>query len=202
MTNFKQPAGLVTAAVDAYSGLLPGPYTTRTVKELFVKGTVPTRQDDLHIQLDIDQATGKLWADGCTGPMVRKGFLDFSNVEQRFPGWQRYTQEWAARAARGSGVSGGPQRTRTSYFYINGFTPFGRSWGGAFAPTEVCAPVQPPICDPGTSFDPFATVDPFGSPAPTPCIQPTPAPTDTPSPTKHGKPTPSPNPTILQSLGP
>ena len=202
VTNFKQPAGLVTAAVDAYSGLLPGPYTTRTVKELFVKGTVPTRQDDLHIQLDIDQATGKLWADGCTGPMVRKGFLDFSNVEQRFPGWQRYTQEWAARAARGSGVSGGPQRTRTSYFYINGFTPFGRSWGGAFAPTEVCAPVQPPICDPGTSFDPFATVDPFGSPAPTPCIQPTPAPTDTPSPTKHGKPTPSPNPTILQSLGP
>jgi hypothetical protein len=176
---FKPPKGIVSATVDAFSGLLPGPYTTKTVKELFIDGTVPTRTDDLHVELDIDQATGKLWADGCTGPMVKQGFLDFSSVEQRFPKWQQYTQEWAARAARGPGVSGGPERTKTSYFYQNGFTPFGRTWGGVFAPTEVCAPVEPPICDPGTSFDPTA------SPAPTPCIEPTPSPT-------HGKPSPSP----------
>jgi hypothetical protein len=109
--------------------------------------------------------------------MVKQGFLDFSSVEQRFPKWQQYTQEWAARAARGPGVSGGPERTKTSYFYQNGFTPFGRTWGGVFAPTEICAPVEPPICDPGTSFDPAA------SPAPTPCIEPSPT---------HGKPTPTP----------
>jgi hypothetical protein len=135
-----------------------------------------------------------LWADGCTGPKVKQGFLDFSLVEQRFPNWQKYTQEWAARAAKGPGVSGGPEKTKTSYFYVNGFTPFGRSWGGAFAPTEVCAPVAPPVCDPGTTYDPAATTDPFGSPPPTPCVQPTP------DPNKHGKPTdtpppPSPSPT-------
>ena len=130
-----------------------------TVKELFIDGTVPTRTDDLHIELDIDSATGLLWQDGCTGPMVRQGFLDFSNVEPRFPGWQQFTQDWAARAALGPGTIGGPaeKKTQTSYFYNNNFAPFGATWGGTFAPTEVCAPVEPPFCDPGTTFDPFAT---------------------------------------------
>ena len=196
VADFKQPAGLVTAEVDAFSGLLPGPYTIKTVKELFIEGTVPTRTDDLHVELDIDEATGLLWQDGCTGPMVKKGFLDFSGVEPRFPAWQQYTQEWAARAARGAGVTGGPEKTATIYFYNNSFAPFGKTWGGTFAPTEVCAPLEPPICEPGASFDPFATPDPSGAPLPTPCIEPTPEPT-------HGnggggggpgKPTPTPLP--------
>ncbi|MEO7665370.1 MAG: hypothetical protein ABIV26_09615, partial [Candidatus Limnocylindrales bacterium] len=194
ITDFKQPSGLVTAEVDAFSGLLPGPYTTKTVKELFIEGTVPTRPDDMHSGVEIDEATGLLWADGCTGPNVRKGFLDFSGVEPGFPEWQQYTQEWAARAARGPGVVGGPKKTHTSYFYSNSFAPFGKTWGGPFAPTKVCAPVEPPICDPGTSFDPAA------SPAPTPCIEPTPSPTQdvTPKPTKGGgKPTPTAPPPTL-----
>ncbi|MCI0584295.1 MAG: transglycosylase domain-containing protein [Chloroflexi bacterium] len=201
VATFKQPAGLVTADVDAFSGLLPGPYTVKTVKELFIEGTVPTRADDLHIELDIDEATGLLWQDGCTGPMVKEGFLDFSKVEPRFPAWQQYTQEWAARAARGAGVSGGPEKTATIYFYNNSFAPFGKTWGGVFAPTEVCAPLEPPICEPGTSFDPFATPDPSGAPLPTPCIEPTPEPS-------HGngggggpgKPSPSPSPLPLLTL--
>jgi membrane peptidoglycan carboxypeptidase len=189
MADFKRPAGIVEANVDAFSGLLPGPYTIGTVKELFIEGTVPTRTDDLHVELDIDQATGLLWADGCTGPMVKKGFLDFSNVEPRFPNWQPYTLEWAARAARGPGVVGGPERTATSYFYTSGFTPFSKSWGGTFAPTQVCAPVAPPICDPGTSFDPIA------SPQPTPCIEPTPPPSNGGGGGGGGgKPTPTPEP--------
>jgi len=183
VATFKQPAGIVSATVDAFSGLLPGPYTTKTISELFIDGTVPTRTDDIHVALDIDQATGKLWADGCTGPKVKGGFLDFSAVEQRFPAWQQYTQEWAARAAKGPGVSGGPEKTRTSYFYQNSFTPFGKTWGGVFAPTEICAPITPPFCAPGTTYDPLATPDPNGNPAPTPCIQPTPAPTPVPTPT-------------------
>jgi peptidoglycan glycosyltransferase len=210
LADFKQPAGLVTADVDAFSGLLPGPYTAATVNELFIEGTVPTRTDDLHIELDIDQATGLLWQDGCTGPMVRQGFLDFSAVESRFPAWQAYTQEWAARAAQGPGVAGGPEGTRTSYFYGSGFTPFGATWGGTFAPTAVCTPIVPPTCAPGTSFDPFATPDTSGAPLPTPCIQPTPEPTLEPTPPPDGgggggggKPTPSPIPTlILPSLLP
>jgi hypothetical protein len=180
VATFTKPGGLVTAEVDAFSGLLPGPYTAATVSELFIEGTVPTRTDDLHVELDIDEATGFLWQDGCTGPMVKQGFLDFSGAEPRFPGWQQYTQEWAARAATGPGTRGGPaeKKTRTSFFYNNSFAPFGKTWGGTFAPTEVCAPIQPPVCDPGTTFDPFATIDPFATfdpfatPLPTPCIEP------------------------------
>ena len=210
VATFTAPAGLVTAEVDAFSGLLPGPYTTTTVKELFIEGTVPTRTDDLHVEFDIDEATGLLWQDGCTGPMVRKGFLDFTAVEPRFPAWQEYTQGWAARAARGSGVSGGPEATKTTYFYNNSFAPLGKTWGGTFAPTEVCTPLEPPICEPGTSFDPFATPDPSGAPLPTPCIEPTPEPT--PEPSKDGggggggggggKPTPSPSPSGILPIPP
>ena len=192
VADFKRPAGIKTAEVDAFSGLLPGPYTTKKVTELFIDGTVPTRTDDLHAQLDIDEATGNLWQDGCAGPMITKGFLDFSNVEPRFPGWQEYTQSWAARAAKGSGVSRSPEKTKTSYFYSNGFAPFGKSWGGVFAPTVICTPAPPPTCDPGTSFDPLATFGPLGSPLPTPCIEPTPGPTKQ----GGGKPTPSPLPSI------
>ncbi|MBF8290458.1 MAG: Penicillin-binding protein, partial [Chloroflexi bacterium] len=162
IAKFQPPPGLVTAEVDAFSGLLPGPYTSATVEELFIEGTVPTRTDDLHVELDIDEATGLLWQDGCTGPVVKQPFLDFSAVEPAFPSWQPFTQEWAARAALGSGVTGGPEDTATIYFYNNGFAPFGKTWGGVFAPTDVCTPVLPPICDPGTSFDPFLTPDPFG----------------------------------------
>jgi peptidoglycan glycosyltransferase len=153
VVDFKPPPGLVTAEVDAFSGLLPGPFSVATVKELFIDGTVPTRRDDLHVQLDIDSATGLRWQDICTGPMVTRGYLDFSKAEPGFPQWQPYTRDWAARAARGSGVGKTvePGRvTRTSYFYGGRHFPFGRTWGGAFAPRETCSPV--PVCptpDPG-----------------------------------------------------
>ncbi|MDQ2964295.1 MAG: transglycosylase domain-containing protein, partial [Chloroflexota bacterium] len=98
------PGGLVTASVDVISGLLPGPMTSRTVKELFIEGTVPTRTDDLRKFVDIDEATGLLWQDTCTGPKVNRGFMDFSGVEPGFPTWAKYNRAWAARAARGAYV--------------------------------------------------------------------------------------------------
>jgi membrane peptidoglycan carboxypeptidase len=191
MAKFKQPDGIVTATVDAFSGLLPGPGTVKTIKEIYIKGTEPTRRDNLHVEAQIDSATGKLWQDGCTGPMVTKTFLDFSQAEERFPQWQPFTQEWAQRAARGPGVAGGPKHTRTSYFYNMSFHPFGATWGGPFKPTDVCQAVVP--CPPG--------VDPTPGPSgQIPCIpQPTQSngnPHNTPGPsgpqaTKPGGPKPS-----------
>jgi len=184
IANFKAPDGLVTAKVDAFSGLLPGPYTVATVNELFIKGTVPTIQDNLHVLVDIDQATGLLWQDGCTGPKVQQPFLDFSNADPNHPEWQPYTQEWAARAAKGTGVAGGPKNNRTTYFYNFSFHPFGATWGGKFAPTDVCSPVQQ--CGNGNGNG-------GGQPGATPEPCPTPGPSGTPGPTPtHGKPTPPP----------
>jgi membrane peptidoglycan carboxypeptidase len=177
ITEFKKPDGIVERKVDAYSGMLPGPGTVKTVSEMFIKGTEGSlRKDDMHDGKEIDSATGKLWDDGCTGPKVSKVFLDFSQVEPQFPQWQKFTEGWAQRAAKGAGVRGGPKRTPTTYFFDGFLVPFGRSWGGKFAPTEVCKPV--PICEPGGGPP---------TPEPTGIVEPCPSPTPT-----HGNPTPKP----------
>jgi membrane peptidoglycan carboxypeptidase len=188
VAKFKRPDGLVDVTVDAFSGLLPGSGTVSTVKEMFIKGTEPTRKDNLHLPSQIDSATGLLWANGCTGPMVTRTFLDFSQVETRFPTWQKYTQGWAARAARGVGVSGGPKKTRTMYFYNLSFHPFGATWGGRFKPTQVCSPV-PVVCPPegGLPTPEPSVIVPCVPPQPTPGTSQGPGPT----PTKPGKPKPT-----------
>ncbi len=83
--------------------------------------------------------------------MKTVGALDYSQVDAGHANWQRADNNWMKRAARGSGRGGGLKSTRTSYFYGTGFFPFGRTWGGIFAPTQLCPlappPVEPPPCD-------------------------------------------------------
>lgn len=169
-----KPAGLVTAQVDAFTGMLPGPTTRKTVTEIYLPGTAPTAAAKVTVTKDIDSATGLLWQDGCAGPMQTRSFIDFSQVDAAWPVWQKADIAWQARAARGSGVYGGPKRTRTSYFYQSGFYPFGATWGGQFAPTKTCpiAPVTPPPCVP---TDPFSTCPPSLPPSSPPSPEPTPS---------------------------
>jgi membrane peptidoglycan carboxypeptidase len=173
IAQFKAPKGLLTEEIDAITGYLPGPYTRKKVDELFIPGTEPTETDDFHRTIEIDAASGKLWQDGCVGPMQTVGVLDFSRVEAGEPTWQRYDNGWVKRAARGAGAGGGLKGTRTSYFYGSGFYPFGRTWGGRFAPSEKCPlapPPTPPPCD-----------NPFGLFCPPPSGEPTPSPSHGPS---------------------
>ena len=97
----------------------------------------PSDTDDFHRAVTIDTASGLLWQDGCVGPKKTVGALDFSSVEA-IGKWGYYDRGWPKRASKGSGVRGGPEGTRTAYFYGSGFFPFGRTWGGIFAPTELC----------------------------------------------------------------
>ena len=143
IATWKRPSGLVEATVDAFSGMKPGPFTRKKVKEIFIKGTQPTDTDDMRRPVEIDAATGNLWQDGCAGPKRTVGALNFGHVEENFPTWQKFDRAWAKRAARGPGVAGGPERTRTAYFYSNQFAPFGRTWGGIFAPSRLCKPPAP-----------------------------------------------------------
>ena len=106
IATWQRPGGIVEATVDAFSGLKPGASTTKTVQELFIKGTQPTYADDLRRTVEIDSSTGLLWQDGCAGPKKTVGVLDFSNVDANFPTWQKFDRAWAARAARGAGVAG------------------------------------------------------------------------------------------------
>jgi membrane peptidoglycan carboxypeptidase len=157
--GWHKPSGLEVAKVDAFTGMRPGPFTTKTVQELFIKGTVPRETDNFHHSVTIDTASGKLWQDGCVGPKKTVGALDFSSAED-IGKWGYYIRGWQKRAARGPGVSGGPEGTRTSYFYTNGFAPFGRSWGGIFAPSGLCPipePEPPVLC--GIPFFPDCPSD-------------------------------------------
>jgi membrane peptidoglycan carboxypeptidase len=168
MADWKRPSGIVEATVDAYTGLKPGPYTTRKIRELFIKNTEPTQGDDLRRTVQIDAASGLRWQDGCVGPERTVGALDFSHVEAGWPAWQRADNGWMRRAARGAGRVGGPKATHTSYFYGSGFFPFGRTWGGIFAPSQLC-PLAPPPTEPpcGNPFGLFCP-PPSGEPTPTP----------------------------------
>ena len=157
-TFAKPPPGVVQASVDAYSGMLPGPYTRRTIKEYFIDGTVPKQRDNTKVGVQIDAATGLRWQAGCLGPEVTEGFLNFSNVEPTQPTWARYTQGWVARAARGPGVRGGPKHTPTDYFHFGHVFPFGATWGAPFPPSRMC-----PVGGPPPSPSP-----PPGSPSPSP----------------------------------
>jgi len=168
IADFVEPSGIARATVDAFSGMKPGPGTTKTVSEIFIDGTQPTQVDNTKVSLQIDSATGDLWQDGCTGPMETKTFLDLSNVESSFPQWQPFDAGWITRATKGAGVRGGPKQTATSYFYeTGGWTPFGATWGAPMAPTKKCEPV------PGSSDQPFSTDFPF----PTGSFEPFPFPT-------------------------
>jgi membrane peptidoglycan carboxypeptidase len=165
ISRFRAPAGLETATVDAFTGLRPGPFTKAKVKELFLPGTVPTQRETIRVSLTVDAASGLLWRDGCVGPKVQRGFFDLREVESNFKNWQRANRLWAARAAKGPGVRGGPEGTHTAYFYDSKFHPYGNTWGAPFAPRTKCplAPPPPTFCDP------------FVSPSPEiPCITPPP----------------------------
>ena len=171
IASFTAPAGLETATVDAFNGLKPGPYTRKTVDELFLPGTVPTERETIRVGVEIDQASKLRWQEGCVGPRVTKGFFDLSEVESNWPAWQKANRNWAARAAKGTGVRGGPEATRTSFFYNNKFAPYGRSWGAPFAPQATC-PLAPPPC--GVQEPDPDPLDLIPAPTPIPCPPPPP----------------------------
>ena len=190
IASFSSPKGLVTATVDAFTGLRPGPFTTRKVRELFLPGTVPKQKTTIRVAAEIDDASGLRWRDGCVGPKVTRGFFDLSEVEANFPAWQRANAGWGARAARGSGVGGGLKGTSTIYFYNSAFAPYGRTWGASFMPSKRCPIAPPPIyCDPLASPIPDPSLPP-----PEPCV---PAPSEPPpggSPAPGGGPKGTPKP--------
>ncbi len=109
------------------------------VDELFLKGTVP--RDAL--------------AAGTCGEDV----LRVAGFEDQHPGWLAADQGWLRRARRGPGVAGGPENTRTAYFYNPLFQPFGRSWGPLVG--GACGGPSPSA---SASIDPCAS--PIGSPDP------------------------------------
>jgi membrane peptidoglycan carboxypeptidase len=199
-TDFTPPDGLVQAEVDPWTGFLAegdGP----SVTEWFIAETQPRES--------LPEAT------------CGEAILTHPNVyEGRFSAWLDADRDWLRRAERGPGAAGGPDQTRTSYFYNRGFQPYGATWGpisggdgcGSPSPSPSCFVV--PTADPSTGIVPsFAVPSPSGSePVPLPCppasespsaspsgeaspsLEPSPPPSEAPLPTPTPEPVPSPTP--------
>jgi membrane peptidoglycan carboxypeptidase len=189
VTDFKQPPGVVHTKIDAYSGMLPGPFTppNEIIDEVFIAGTQPTQVDTTKVPTDVDTVSNTLWTYDCPGIEDTKGFLDLTGIDASNPTWEKYDQIWIARARLGVGKRGGPNNGATMYFYETGFwTPYGQTWGAPFAPTTYCTQNtgSPP---PSPSATP--------TPAETPTPEPTAIPTETPAPTPEPTAAPTPEPT-------
>ncbi len=188
--------GLTQADIDPWTGLLAtsgGP----SVKEWFISGTEP--KDRL--------------SPGVCGEAV----LGQVGYESRFPNWMAADQDWLRRAEIGTGTAGGPDRSRTSYFYDGRFQPFGKSWGPLLggdgcaspSPSPSCIPLPTPdasgvipsleIPSPADSGFPGASGPPAALPCPTPSEAPSfsaePSPSQEPSPSPELTPSPEITPT-------
>ncbi len=175
INGFQTPGGLVEAAVDPWTGLAAAGGTS--VTELFLPGTAPQ---------------GALPADQRCGEAV----LSSAGFEKDHDAWMTADRAWLARAAKGSGVRGGPKGTRTAYFYNGSFVPYGRSWGPLAGAGSGCASPSPsPSIDPCASPDPLASVDPNASVDPLAPPVVCPSPSDLPSASPSLEPSPSDLPT-------
>lgn len=73
--GFEKPSGIVTAKVDTMSGKLPtdlsymDPRNT-VISEIFLQGTVPTEEDDVHVAGSICLESGKLSTPNCPTTLV------------------------------------------------------------------------------------------------------------------------------------
>ncbi len=63
--GFVRPPGLETAIVDAVSGKRPTKYSGQLMQEIFIKGTAPTEEDDVHQPFRICKESGKLATVNC-----------------------------------------------------------------------------------------------------------------------------------------
>ncbi|HEX5012792.1 MAG TPA: transglycosylase domain-containing protein [Candidatus Limnocylindrales bacterium] len=123
IANFSQPKGLVSAAIDKWSGGRPGPWTRSQIRELFIDGTQPGAKH----AVDSD---GLLYSFSCGGWRV-----DPIKAEVGPRAWDADVANWLTRARRGLGVLG-PHDSRTAYFWGE------RSWGGPLA--GPCIRPKPP----------------------------------------------------------
>jgi len=75
--SWNRPKGVVTAKVDATSGMKPGKHSKSTRSEIFAKWQVPTQVDDMHKEVRICKPSGLLANASCeaAGLAVSKVYL-------------------------------------------------------------------------------------------------------------------------------
>ena len=185
--DFAAPAdGLTQVDIDPWTGLLASPGGP-SIKEWFIAGTEP--KDRLSA--------------GVCGDAV----LSQVGYEGRFSNWLAADRDWLRRAEIGAGTAGGPDRSRTSYFYNGRFQPYGASWGPLFGGEGCASPSPSPSCIPLPTPDASGVIPSIELPSPAesgasgsepPIAVPCPVPSEVPSASPEGSPSvePSPSPEV------
>ncbi|MFZ7130907.1 MAG: transglycosylase domain-containing protein [Eubacteriales bacterium] len=84
------PGGIVTASVDSVSGKLPTELSTKdprgstVISEKFISGSVPSEEDDYHVEILMDMSTGKIASEFCPEELVEK-VVRIRKPDDRFP---------------------------------------------------------------------------------------------------------------------
>ena len=148
ITRFSRPdEGLTQVAIDPFTGMLP--LRADRGRRRVVPGR--HRADDR----------------GCRRARCGIEALEATRHEPKFPNWMDADRDWLRRAQRGVGVAGGPDRTRTAYFYNGQFSPYGRTWG-PFVTRNNCgaSPSPTPSCIPLPTPDENGVIPSFEIPSP------------------------------------
>lgn len=103
---FTPPAGIVTARVDALTGMLPLPEIPEEIKDklptveaYFIKGKEPTQTDTVHKLFKIVKGTTKLAGDACPDDATEWGiFAEYHSIAPGFRNWEEATVNWAKAA--------------------------------------------------------------------------------------------------------
>ena len=193
IADFARPGGLVEVAIDPWTGALARD-GAEAVNEWFIEGTQPN--DRL--------------ADNTCGDAVLQWMTDNGLAfETKFPTWLDADRDWIDRAERGAGTVGGPDKTRTAYFYNGRFTPYGKTWGAIVGGDGCGSPSPSPTCFPVPTPDPSGLVPSFSPPSPTgsetvalACPTPSASPSASPSVEPSVEPTLTPEPTPLPTPAP
>ncbi len=117
--DFKRPAGIVEAEVDKLSGMLPGEGTQEKRKEIFIKGTVPTQEDNMHQVLEVCTADGKLATDACehAGKVEKKSYII---LKAQLPEWQEFVDKWVSEVYPDNQLYHPPTEKSDIYFGPSG----------------------------------------------------------------------------------
>ena len=186
--DFDRPGGLVKADVDAWSGGKPTQFTTKTVKEIFIEGTVPG-DDTIHVGMHGHHRspTGTTTCGTRAAPACprRRASSTSRHVEADQPDWRAANNDWIARAKQGVGVEGGPdpERQDRDQLLLQPLLHTLRQELGRAVPAR--ARLRPGCHRRRRSCAslPIPTTDPFGSPflvcpSPSPSASPSPSPSD------------------------
>jgi len=117
--GFVRPEGIVGLEVDKLSGMLPGEGTEERRTEIFVKGTTPTQEDNMHQVLGVCTADGKLGTDACehAGKVEEKSFVI---LKAQLSEWQEFVDKWVDEVHPDNQLYHPPTEKSTMYFGPSG----------------------------------------------------------------------------------